>query len=493
MKKKRLITIFIVFFICFNLTNNFFLKNISAQENNEEGFPETPKGLLQLLGFSASKLKKIIQFIIVAGAADPSKIEIGYNETVNLDLGVWDLENDEFKYITEEDATREPADDRFLTFEVLEYPGGNQFGKWKVSFDPTYVQVKEDANLKTNVTISLKSPRLAEKSIKSGVLKIRITDTYVFGNLWRPKEGSPFDKPFMRSLWTLFGLLGGWGKFSGRILPEYLDVEILVKVKPVHEISFDSVKYYSFEPDQIASIPINIKNLGNYKDTYRFRVVSENEDITVSNPISKTLSPGEEDNTYLGVYIPPSVFDYGTIHNVKIEAYSINQPNVTLADRTVTLESKGIYFSEISIFGLILFSSIFIVLVVLSLVLFKRKKITIFKKSDKPVKQTKEYEYFKNLKEKLKIPKPKKIKKIEQPKIVKKKKPKKKKEPIMLFKKEIKTKDDKKEIKTNEKIEIEKIKKKSNNFSENKKQRILKSIKKRQEKQKKIFGATIKD
>lgn len=478
MKKKRLITIFIVFFICFNLTNNFLIKNISAQENEEDAIPEKPRGLLQLFGFTASKLQPIVQLLIVAGAADPSKIEIGYNETVNFDVGIWDLEGDGFKFFTEEDVKMDVTDDRFLKFEILEYPGGNEFGKWKVSFDPSYVEVKEGASLKTNVSVSLRSPRLAEKAIKSGVLKIRIIDTYVFGNVWRPPEGHPLDQPFMRSLWTFLGLVGGWGKFSGRVLPEYLDVNILVKVKPVHEVSFDSVKYYSFEPDQIASIPITIKNLGNYKDTYRFSVVSENEDITVANPISKTLAPGEEEDTYLGVYIPPSVFDYGTIHNIKIEAYSINQPNVTLADRTVTLESKGIYLSEISIFGMILFFSTFIVIIVLLVFLFKNRKNTIFAKFDKKKKKTKEKKYLKNLKEKLKKPKKTKEKKQEKEKLE------------SLFKREIKPKD-----KPEKKIKKEKIEMKKEpepleilRSGENKKQRVLKRIKKKQDKQKKKLG-----
>ncbi len=290
-------------------------------------------------------------------------------------------------------------EERFLKFEVIEYPGGNEHGKWYVTFNPPTLKVQEGVSLKTNATISLRSPRLAEESIQNGILKVRIYDTWVFGDVYRPREGGYFDAFGLRALWFYLALTQGWGtELSGSSITDPYDVDILVRVKPFHFVTFDSIPYIAVRPDEIVSIPITLQNLGNYNDTFSFRVVSDHENIRIAEPMSITLAPGEVDKAFLGVSVPPSVFDFGTIHNIEIEAYSIDEVNRTIASRTVTLETKGVYVSEISGLGIFFFIFIFIILVLFLMMRRRRLLDSICGKPDKPWDIPEEKRYLESLK-----------------------------------------------------------------------------------------------
>jgi hypothetical protein len=367
---------------------------------------------------------------------------------------------------------------RFVNFEVTEYPDGNEYGSWKVYFNPNSVEFKNGTILKTNVSVTLHAPIEATHAIQSGILKIGVKITNVFGNIWY----TTFRSFGTRWMWTLLAIIQGWGRLSGTVDEGLREVEILFKIKPYHKVKFSSVPYMFFRPDEIVSIPITLQNLGNYNDTFGFKVVTNNDDVKIAVPISITLSPGEIKDTYLGVYFPPSVLDYGTHHEIKIQAYSIDQPNVTIAERTVDLETKGVYFSEISSLGIIFLICVIIIIVLF--LIFRRKHLidNICVKPDKPWNIPEEEKYLEKLKQRdkqkynevLKImedeyksallwyeyyvksiirPKPVKKEKIKK---VKKEKPKKKEK--FLFKKEEKPskKMEKEEIKIIEEPIIEK-------------------------------------
>ncbi len=473
-------------------------------------------------------IKPIIQFFITTGYSDPPIIEIGYNETIYIDVGLLDLITNTFEVVDEEEMTLNVEKERYLKFEVLEYPGGNNTGgKWKVDFNPIVLKREVNIPLKTNVSVSLRSPRLPDEPITSGVLKINITDSLVFENIRLPPEGVS-----MRWwVWAALSYWGGWGSWSGTVQEDYYEVDILVKVKPYHAVNLETVKYYIFNPDQIASIPIFMQNLGNYKDTFSFRVVSEHDEIRISDPYSITLEPGEKQSTYLGIEFAPNVLDYGTIHNIKIEAFS-TADNSTIATETITIESKGVYFSEISIFSTMFLLVLFVIIILFLIFRYKKIKDDICVKPDKPWELPEEKKYLESLKEKdekkynevrkmmddeykssilwyenyvYTISHPKHVKTIKIKKnIIKffKKKDKTKKidtkkkndektktekNKIKFFKKKDKTKKIDAKKKNDEKTKTEKnithINKK-NSISENKKQKVLRRIKKNQEKQK---------
>jgi len=191
-----------------------------------------------------------------------------------------------------------------------------------------------------------------------------------------------------------------FGSLSGTINEEYADVDILVKVKPHHSVEMDTISLLRFNPDEITSIPITLQNLGNYNDTFNFRVVSKHNDIKLSDPGSITLAPGERKDTFLGVLVPMSAFDYGTIHEIKIEAYSIDQPNITIGERTVILESRGVYVSEANSSGLVIFLILIFLFVGYLMHRKKRKLEKILVKPDKPWEIPEEKEYLEQIKEK---------------------------------------------------------------------------------------------
>jgi len=290
---------------------------------------------------------------------------------------------------------------RYLNFEVLEYPSNNIESTWHVSFNPNNVNLKKAEFSKTNVTISLTSPPTAEKAIQSGVLKLKIIDTWAFGNVYFAPDTADYDSIFAKLGWFFAATITmGFGKYSGSVLPEYHEVEVLVKVKPYHAVNLEALPLVNLKPYETTSIPISLENLGNYNDTFNFKVTSEHEDIIISDPVSITLAPGEKKETFLAVSAPPSIFDTGTIHTVDIEAYSVNQPNVTIAERSVILETKGLYISENNSAGLIF---LIVILLFVAVLFYYRRKAFFEKhciKPDKPWEIYDEKRYLEQLKQK---------------------------------------------------------------------------------------------
>jgi hypothetical protein len=99
----------------------------------------------------------------------------------------------------------------------------------------------------------------------------------------------------------------------------------------------------------------------------------------------------------LGVSTPPSTFDYGTFHEIIIETYSIDDPDVTIGERQVFLETKGVYVSEMGGMGLFLL----VIIIILGVAFYiQRRKIIIEKyciKPDKPWEIPEEKRYLEKL------------------------------------------------------------------------------------------------
>ena len=389
--------------ILISFTNQIILSNVKADENVASSDPPKvgPIGkLLQILGKFSTNIVPIFRFVVISVASNPPAIEIGYNETVTLELGMVDPETGEFE-LYETSPIGKIFAYRFLTFQVMEYPAGNDQGSWFVQFVPDTVTVEEGSLLKTNVSISLISPPTKSNAIQSGILKFRILDTFAYGNLWLPPKGGSSDKFISRGLWFLSAsILMRYGKYSGTVDTEYKDIDVLVKVKPYHALRFDTTALLDLKPDQIKSIPITLQNLGNYNDSYSFRIAGGSNGIMLADPPSITLSPGERKNTYLSVLVPQSAFDYGTLHDITIEAYSIYDPNVTIDKQTINIKTQGLYVSEIGIIGAIPI----IVAILLVAVFYINRRIYFIEKHcvkpDKPWEIPEEKRYLEKLKKK---------------------------------------------------------------------------------------------
>ena len=387
---NSVINILITFFLLFCIVNQIITTNVVAEEVEE---PEDNSSsrlrivgrLLKFFGKLYSTLVPVIQMFLVAVAADPAYIEIGYEETVSVDIGMINLKTGEFSIFDKEPGTT-IFNDRFLNFEVAEFPGGNVDGSWHVEFHPETVLVNRGQILKTEALISITSPPVSKNAIQSGILKIRIIDTWAFGNLWTPPKNSPINRfPYRLSWFINAAFLMGYGRMSGTVDTTYKDLEILVKVKPYHEAKLEALSLVEMRPNEITSIPISIQNMGNYNDTFSFRVVSENKNIIISEPVSITMAPGETKDTYIGVSALPSIFDYGTLNEINIEAFSINDANTTIASRKVLVETKGVFVPET--IGIIFFS--LIAFLIFSIAYSSRKKKDISKRPQKKIKKVK--------------------------------------------------------------------------------------------------------
>lgn len=350
-----------------------------SKETEEDPSPPI-RSLRYYLGrFVAKNLKRINTIFWTAVKADPPVMEISYGETSTLDFGMLDLDTNEF----DKRELRFYLNSRALNFEVVEYPDNNP-ENWFINFNPSSVNFKEgvESEFRTKVSISLRSPPMAENAIQSGILRLRIRDVWATGNLWfPPKEFGSLNDRFR---WFTIALIGRWGNLSGTINVIQRDVDVLVNVKSYHAVRFDSIPVANIRPGRIDSIPITLQNLGNYNDTFNFRVANESNGILLSNPISITLKPGETSNTLLAVAVPLNALDTGTLHTVVIQAYSIDQPEATIAERTVIIQTQGIYVSDLSGSLLVFFGIILLVIIGFYLYLRKQKLEKICKKPEKP-------------------------------------------------------------------------------------------------------------
>jgi len=503
--KKKIIGILIIFIFLFSLTNQFLSPNVLAQEaENSEDTSDEPKigiigSIFRQLGRFSASLVPIFRLMIIAVAADPPVIEIGYNETVNINLGMINPGTGEFE-VFDRDVTIFTS--RFLNFEVIKYPGGTDAGSWFVSYDPYTVDIEKGSILKTNVTISLTSPPVASNAIQSGLFTFKISDTIAYGNLWFPPKGSPMDVPISRLMWFLSAaVIMRFGKYSGTVETVDKEINVLVKVKPYHALKIDSVDLINLKPDQITSIPISLKNLGNYNDTYNFTIASKHKGIKLSNPTSITLAPGETKEIYLSVSVPQSAFDYGTLHNVKIQAYSIHNPNVTIAEQKIFIQTKGIYLSEM---GGALLGLLFIVLIFAVAFYLHRRRKFIKKhciKPDKPWELPEEKKYLNKIKktDKKKYEETMKMMQDEYTSsvlwyknycdVITKPKPVKKKKPVIKEKPMKPEKIKKEKPKEPETVKKKEIPKDTKSQVENKqRQKTISRILREQEKQKRKFG-----
>jgi len=228
-------------------------------------------------------------------------------------------------------------------------------------------------------------------------LRVNISKYTTFGNLYLPPKGISRIPGIgllvgsMPILWFLaatgitnpanpFGRL-----FSGKRLYEYSAyVDIVVKLDRFHLAEITPLERIEVGPDQLTSIPIEIRNRGSHVDTFNFRASSSSGgELMVTPPPAITLGPNEVGYTSVGIASPRSFLDPGTAHSINIEAYSIYDPETTF-NNTATLITRGVYVSEIN--AAYAAFIIVILLIIVAFILYRRKKIfeKICKKPEKP-------------------------------------------------------------------------------------------------------------
>ena len=119
--------------------------------------------------------------------------------------------------------------------------------------------------------------------------------------------------------------------------------EIAVTARAYHYINIvplESKKEVS--PGSTVTIPVDVKNLGNFVDTFHISAVGENGVVGIASDQILVLNPGESQRIYIQATAPITLFDIGTPKNLKILAYSIHEPD-NIFTGEIALINKGIY------------------------------------------------------------------------------------------------------------------------------------------------------
>lgn len=402
--KKILSVTIVILLLLITVNTVVYAENTgtNATEETEETqqTPENPytlsepkKFLKYIFGrYVVATLNPALTFFVAVPNANPEVIEIGINETVEVEIGIIDYSTDDYE-------KQNPMIDakQFLSAEIVELPGGVNDGSWFVTFDPSSVAIGSDSPKKMKMIISLKSPSNPENPVQSGVLKLNLVEKWACGNLFRPLNASLMNKVF----WFMGSISGGWGfGLTGKVTYDRIPLNILVKVKPYHYAKIESLPLINLKPNEITSIPIDVQNLGNYNDTFGFKIVSGNDDIMISDPVTITLRPGEKEDTFLGVATSRKFFDFGTVHNVKLQVFSYDDPDNVIGEKTVFLQTKGLYVSEF-VLALLFILFILVILIIGVFIYLRRRKIQdLVMKPDKPWEIDKEKKNLDKLKEK---------------------------------------------------------------------------------------------
>jgi len=300
---------------------------------------------INFLGLFASMFFPIINFA-EGYKAIPSNITLGINEKATFQVGMYNLSSGEFEvqsypfFLTQ----------RYATFEAV-FPNGNPGNVWFVVFDPPIVQATKTTQNKlllTNVTVSLTSPPQSSDYIQTQLLQIKVTDSWVAGNLWfATKKDMPNSNIFFRLTWPLAALTAGFGKWSGSVLTTEYIVNVFVYIKPFHAVKIQALPPSKLAPNEIISIPVLVENQGNYNDTFNFRIRAETGyPLVLTNNGTITLQPGQQGQALVGVAVPANVLDTGTLHSIFMDTYSVEQPNISIASQRIFVETQGLYFSE---------------------------------------------------------------------------------------------------------------------------------------------------
>ena len=123
--------------------------------------------------------------------------------------------------------------------------------------------------------------------------------------------------------------------------------DVLVSVEQYHLAEVTALEQHrEVTPDSVVYFPIEVKNRGNYEDTFEFEVENESNGFIglVSGHI--TLKPGETGQVMAMILTPyVYLFDFGTQTSLNISAYSVYEPTKKFST-SISVTSKGVLISE---------------------------------------------------------------------------------------------------------------------------------------------------
>ncbi len=351
--------------------------------------------------------------------ADPNTINIEFLDQTTITVGV--INESTGNYISLQDKRFEPwelipTQDYEISLEIPDYlPDGAFIGHFSPqSIVPWY----EEGELKTQLNIESNIPE--DISLPENIqLRINITKYSTAANLYRPpSDRRGHLRSLIRSnfqhggagfsglgiLWTINAMTNLLGPPFGRIysgkrtVDSISYVDIVVKLRRFHLIDIQPTQILEIGPDQLISIPLEIQNLGSHIDTFNFRIGNDTDnELIVSPPSAITLEPNEIGYTSIGVASPRILNDPGTARKIRIEAYSIYEPEKTF-NNTAAVITRGYYVSEVGwYYGTLILP---IILLGIAFYLYRQRRRTrkFIKKPDKPWTLPEEKKYLEKLK-----------------------------------------------------------------------------------------------
>jgi hypothetical protein len=335
------------------------------------------------IGFRLAYFNRIFSAQIKEFVANASYVEIGYGETVNISIGRADLllSNKLNKTIFEKVSKQSFIEFKSFTFNITQYPGGIK-EPWRIYFDPPFIHVHENNPVEmynVSVSITLTSPPVINDTIRglrSGILRIKQSVVQQYGSFWKIFNVS---NPSLSTLYLAFYYSKKWGNETAGTTSITKEenmryVDILVRIKPYHKVTFEVPKVVTLNPSEIKTIPINITNLGNYKDTIKFDLTYSGDKLILTDPCDITLKSGEKKNILLGIMVKPDFIDIGTLHKINVQASSIEDPYVIIAEQNITIKTEGFYISKLNLL-IITEISLSLILILFYTRFRKRKRI----------------------------------------------------------------------------------------------------------------------
>jgi len=159
---------------------------------------------------------------------------------------------------------------------------------------------------------------------------------------------------------------------GGNNLLGYGSTDVLVSISQYHLAEINTlIQHREMPPESIVGFPIEVKNLGNYEDTFIFEVNNDSNGFLCLVSDQLTLKPNSTGKISAIVLTPDTYFyDFGTRASFNISAYSIYEPSKKFST-SIAITSKGFLISEIHVLTLAITA---LMIIIISIIIHKVKK-----------------------------------------------------------------------------------------------------------------------
>jgi len=516
MRKKYLLTFFILFIIFSSSTFASIASSSVSQE--EDKIWEKVLDVLFRLRFKMGLRQYVGRYFNyqlfepTVFRSFPEVVEIGYLNETQIIIGAKNPKNpDEWLRLYQKIGGFDWGwVYSAVTFRFdLEFPENISKDAFSYRFEPESLTIGPntknldwldlDLLLKTNLTITLKPSNDPNLPIQDIILYVKITRTdfshintllslpdYLKGRNFKKFQEELDEHSLLKSnesWWSdlyqrlIYPLISGpslWLMNKKNNLPiKFVNVDsmvpIMLRVNKDHFAEIVPPKPVKIHPNEILSVPVDVKNLGSHIDTFNFRITHDDEELKIAQPTALTIEPGEQKQAYVTISAPPRLYGLGKTVSINIDAYSIDIPELTFSNKLI-LTTEGVYVSAGIAYYLALALITLLIIIALIIIILRKLRGSFGKKPNKPWGIAEEKEHLEKLKKKDKKAYKKELKMMEEeygsallwykyyiPSLLKERKENKLKQKQKKNKKEKKEK--KKKIKKTDKIKKEKTEK----------------------------------